>query len=348
MLVHPSDGCRPTVTLMKNLARLLLCAALLATAFAARAERTYNQAELDALLAPVALYPDGVLSNILVAASYPDDVREAAAWSRGNPQLRGDAALNLVQNLPWHPAVKALVAMPEVLARMDESPQWLSDLGEAYRVHGPYVMETVQSLRQRAQITGNLRSDDQQHVYYEGSNIVVAPAAPHVVYVRYYDPYVVYGPWWWPAFRPVVWRPFVPHVVVVHRPVYVHRPVVVHHYNRPVVVHQNKPPVVRGPVVVRPPVTHAQFRPETPQKRDNGAPSPARQEQIKADRERAKARAQQQGSQQQSHDRGHDRGRDSRPQSRPSSSEPKGLFAAPDRGQDNKGSKGNNNRGRRD
>ncbi|MEA3192708.1 MAG: hypothetical protein QOD26_1041, partial [Betaproteobacteria bacterium] len=139
---------------MKTLARILLSAALLATAFAARAERTFNQAELDALLAPVALYPDSVLSNILVAASYPDDVREAAAWSRGNPQLRGDEALQLVENLPWQPSVKALVAAPEVLARMDESPDWLHDLGEAYRVHGPYVMQTVQALRQRAQANG--------------------------------------------------------------------------------------------------------------------------------------------------------------------------------------------------
>ncbi len=95
---------------MKTVTRILLCAALLATAMLARAERTYNQAELDALLAPIALYPDTVLSNILVAASYPDDVREAAAWSRANPQLRGDDALRLVENLPWHPSVKALVA----------------------------------------------------------------------------------------------------------------------------------------------------------------------------------------------------------------------------------------------
>lgn len=241
---------------MKTLTRLLLCTALLATAMAARAERAYNQAELDALLAPVALYPDAVLSNILVAAGYPDDVREAAAWSRGNPQLRGDEALRQVENLPWHPSVKALVAMPEVLARMDESPTWLRDLGEAYRVRGPSVMETVQSLRQRAQASGNLRSDSEQRVYYEGSNIVVAPLYPNVVYVRYYDPFVVYGAWWWPAFRPIIWRPFAPRVVVINRPVYVQRP-----------------------VVVRPPVTRVQFRSEPEPRRYNGPPSPAIREQ---------------------------------------------------------------------
>jgi|SRR5881394_1746511 len=300
---------------MKTIARILLCAALLAAAFAARAERVFNQAELDALLAPVALYPDAVLSNILVAASYPDDVREAAAWSRGNPQLRGDDALRATDTLPWHPSVKALVAMPEVLVRMDESPNWLRDLSEAYRVHGPYVMDTVQSLRQRAQASGYLKSDSQQQVYYEGSNIVVAPVYPHVVYVRYYDPFVVYGAWWWPAYRPVVWRPFAPRVVVVNRPIYVNRPVYVH---RPVVV-QNRPPVVRGPVVVQhPPMTRTQFSPGPEPRRDNGGPSPAQREQQKYAREREKARAPQQGSNRVPEDR-------RQPIVRPQS-QPKGVF----------------------
>jgi hypothetical protein len=300
---------------MKTIARILLCAAMLATAFAARADRVFNQAELDALLAPVALYPDTVLSNILVAAGYPDDVREAAAWSRGNPQLRGDEALRAVESVPWHPSVKALVAMPEVLARMDESPTWLRDLGEAYRVHGPYVMDTVQSLRQRAQASGYLRSDSEQQVYYEGSNIVVAPAYPHLVYVRYYDPFVVYGAWWWPAYRPVVWRPFAPRVIVVNRPIYVNRPVYVH---RPVVV-QNRPPVVRGPVVVqRPPMTRTQFSPGPEPRRDNGGPSPAQREQQKYAREREKARAPQQGSNRVPEDR-------RQPIVRPQS-QPKGMF----------------------
>jgi hypothetical protein len=303
---------------MKTIARILLCAALLASAFAARADRVFNQAELDALLAPVALYPDTVLSNILVAAGYPDDVREAAAWSRGNPQLRGDEALRAVESGPWHPSVKALVAMPEVLARMDESPTWLSDLGEAYRVHGPYVMETVQQLRQRAQASGYLRSDNEQQVYYEGSNIVVAPAYPHLVYVRYYDPFVVYGAWWWPAYRPVVWRPFAPRVIVVNRPIYVNRPVVV---QRPYVQHPvyARPPVVRGPVVIQhPPMTRTQFSPGNDTRRDNGGPSPAAKEQQKYARDREKARAPQQGSNRVPEDR-------RQPIVRPQS-QPKGAF----------------------
>lgn len=275
---------------MKNLSRILLCAALLATAFVARAERTFNQAELDALLAPVALYPDSVLSNILVAASYPEDVREAAAWSRGNPQLRGDEALRAVETLPWQPSVKALAATPEALLRMDESPTWMRDLGDAYRVHGPYVMDTVQSLRRRAQASGNLYSDNQQRVYEDDGAIVVAPAAPNVVYVRYYDPYVVYGPWWWPAYRPVMWRPWPVYgafisigfvasradwhqrrVVVVNRPTYVVNRTVV---NRTVV---NRT-VVQHPVVVQ----HTAVRSTAA----SGASSPAVREQQHAYRER--------------------------------------------------------------
>jgi len=315
---------------MKTIARILLCAAMLATAFAARADRVFNQAELDALLAPVALYPDTVLSNILVAAGYPDDVREAAALSRGNPQLRGDEALRAVESVPWHPSVKALVAMPEVLARMDESPTWLRDLGEAYRVHGPYVMDTVQQLRQRAQASGYLRSDSEQQVYYEGSNIVVAPAYPHLVYVRYYDPFVVYGAWWWPAYRPVVWRPFAPRVIVVNRPVYVNRPVVQH----PVYA---RPPVVLGPVVVQHPVIRTQFSPGPAPSSNNGGPSPSERVQQNYQRDRDKARAPQQGSNRVPEDR-------RQPIVRPQN-QPQGKFAAPG-GQSQQRSHSNGNGGR--
>ena len=275
---------------MKTVIRILLSAALLATAFTARAERVFNQAELDALLAPVALYPDAVLSNVLVAAGYPDQVHEAAAWSRANPQLKGDDALRAAEYTPWQPAVRALVAFPDVLARMDESPQWLSDLGEAYRVHGPYVMDTVQSLRRRAQASGNLQSDAYTQVYDDGGAIAIAPVYPQYVYVRYYDPYVVYGPWWWPAYRPVFWRPWPVYGAFIsvgfvatradwrHRTVVVNRPVVV---NRQVIV--NRPAAVHGPVVVNRPVARTQF---------NGQPSPAAREQQRYTRERMQERAQ--------------------------------------------------------
>jgi hypothetical protein len=231
----------------------------------AHAQRVYNQAELDAMLAPIALQPDGVVSQILIATTYPEEVAAAASWSRANPHLRGDDALRAVQNEPWDPAVKALVAFPELLARMEESPQWVRDLGEAFVLQEPHVMDTVQALRRRAQASGNLASTDDYAVYSQGEAIVVQPRT-QVVYVRYYDPYVVYGPWWWPHYRPVYWRPWVArpvfvahgffysrpdwhhrHVRVVHRPVHVHR-----HHSHVAPGRWQKPVVVKPQVVVKP------------------------------------------------------------------------------------------------
>lgn len=195
---------------------LVLLAALAVWQLPAQAQqaRAYNQAELDALVAPIALYPDAVLSNILVASTYPDDVRQAAEWSRANAQLAGEDAVRAAEPMPWHPSVKALVAYPDLLARMYDSPQWVADLGTAFREYEPYVMDTVQSLRRRAELNGSLQSNDQYIVQQQGQDIAVYPAQPQVVYVPYYDPYVVYGTWWWPAYRPVYWRPWHPRPAV--------------------------------------------------------------------------------------------------------------------------------------
>jgi len=247
--------------------KILFCLILLTAPFDAPAQvRTFNQAELDALLAPVALYPDALLSQILVAATYPDQVAEAA---RGGQSSR------------WHPAVTALTAFPEVLARMAENPQWLRDLGEAYLGYEPYVMETVQQLRRRAEAAGNLQSDSQRQVVRQGETIVVQPVYPQVIYAPYYNPLVVFGTWWWTSYRPVVWHPWYarpvqvrwqvvvpPHrppqrpVHVVYRPPHqpVHRPV-----SLPAPRPQAAPVIVRPHVVVRPqsPVrTHVTVRPQ--------------------------------------------------------------------------------------
>ena len=196
---------------------LLLALCLLLPLAPAQAQsRLYSQPELDALLAPIALYPDPLLSQILTAAVYPDQVAQAADWSRRNPGVSGDDAVQMVQDQPWEPGVKALVAYPDVLARMGESPQWTSDLGNAFLGQQTQTMTTVQTLRQRAQASGYLRSDGEQQVYQQGPAIVVQPVYPQYVYVRYYDPLLVYGTWWWPAYRPVFWRPWAPCVVFVN------------------------------------------------------------------------------------------------------------------------------------
>ena len=236
-----------------------LAAVVIATP--AQAQKIYTQAELDALLAPIALQTDGVLSQVLMAATYPEDVAAAAAWSRAYPHLKGEAAVRAADHQPWDPSVRSLLAFPELLARMAESPEWLRDLGEAFLGQQAQVMDTVQGLRRRAQANGQLETSADTAVYQQGEAIVVQPRA-QVVYVRYYDPYVVYGPWWWgPHYRPVVWRAWSPyplffthgffysapdwhhrHVRVVHRPVYVHR------YHDHVVPGrwQHRPPVHRA------------------------------------------------------------------------------------------------------
>jgi hypothetical protein len=210
--------------------------------------RIYQQAELDALLAPIALHPDGLVSQILIAATYPEEVAAAARWSRANAYLRGDDAVRAVHGEPWDPSVKALVAFPDLLARMEESPQWLHDLGEAFLLQEAHVMATVQGLRRRAYAAGHLASTEHSVLYQQGEAIVVQPRT-QIVYVHYYDPYVVYGPWWWPHYRPVYWHPWTAppvflahgfffskpdwhrrHVRVVHRPVHVH-----HHHHTHVV-----------------------------------------------------------------------------------------------------------------
>src|SRR5688572_27105860 len=178
--------------------------------------RAFSQAELDALLAPVALYPDSVLSHILVAATRPEDLRQAAAWLRANPQLTGEQAVRAAEPIPWHPSVKALVAFPDLVARMDESPQWSADLATAFIEQEPYVMDTVQALRRRAQASGGLQSNEHYAVEDSGGSIAVYPAQPHYVYLPYYNPYVVYGSWWWHSYRPVYWHPWHPRHVHVH------------------------------------------------------------------------------------------------------------------------------------
>lgn len=204
--------------------RRLLLALLTAICLPAQAQQLYTQPELDALLAPIALYPDALLTQVLIAATYPEQVEAAAQLPQG---AAPDEA--------WDPNVKALLSFPEVLNRMAGSPQWTRDLGQAFLNQEPHVMDTVQGLRKRAQSNGKLQSNDQQRVYEEERAIVVEPRRPEVVYVPYYDPYVVYGSWWWPGYYPVVWRPWAVAPVFVSagfffaRPVWAHRHVVVNH-----------------------------------------------------------------------------------------------------------------------
>lgn len=167
----------------------------------------YSQAQLDQMLAPVALYPDALLSQILMASTYPVEVVQAARWSRANPGYRGEDAVRAVESMDWDPSIKSLVAFPQVLARMDERLEWTQSLGEAFLAQQEQVMDTVQNLRRRAVAAGNLYPDDHFRVTRDDAYIAIEPAYPGIIYVPYYNPVVVYGTWWWPAYPPVYWGP---------------------------------------------------------------------------------------------------------------------------------------------
>jgi hypothetical protein len=165
------------------------------------------QDQLDALLAPIALYPDQLLSQILMASTYPLEVVEAARFVQQNPGLKGNALDDALKTKNWDPSVQSLAAFPQVLTMMNDKLDWTQQLGDAFLANQQEVMDTAQSLRARARSAGNLRSTPQQRVIDEDSAIVIEPAQPDYVYVPVYNPLVIYGPWWAPAYRPWYWYP---------------------------------------------------------------------------------------------------------------------------------------------
>lgn len=165
----------------------------------------FSQPELDQMLAPIALYPDTVLSHVLIAATYPLEVVQAARWSRANPGLAGEYAVEAVEHMPWDPSVMALVAFPELLARMDADLVWTQRLGDAFLVQEYQVLDTIQYLRDEAYAAGHLRSNEYVRVVREPTYIYIEPAVTRVVYVPYYDPRVVYGSWRYSSYPPVFW-----------------------------------------------------------------------------------------------------------------------------------------------
>src|SRR6266853_2914070 len=149
--------------------------------------------QLQQLVAPIALYPDALVAQILAAATYPDQIVEADRWVQQHTELKGQQLGQEVDKQPWDPSVKALVEFPSVLANMDKNLSWTSSLGDAYVNQQQEVMNAVQAMRDRAQKAGNLKSTPQENVTEQGQTIVIAPADPQVVYVPEFDPWLVYG-----------------------------------------------------------------------------------------------------------------------------------------------------------
>jgi hypothetical protein len=167
----------------------------------------YSREELAQMLAPIALYPDALLSQVLMASTYPIEVIEADRWVKRNPTLKGEALDAALLDKDWDPSVEAVCHFPSVLALMSERISETTNLGNAFLAQEAEVMDTVQELRAKAYAQGNLTTTSEQKVIAQNGTIVIEPADPRVIYVPYYDPFYIYGPWWYPAYPPYYWGP---------------------------------------------------------------------------------------------------------------------------------------------
>src|ERR1700752_709225 len=161
--------------------------------------------ELQQLVAPMALYPDALVAQILAASTYPTEIIEADRWMQSHSDLKGEKLAKEVDKRPWDPSVKALAQFPSVLENMDKNLSWTSSLGDAYANDPQGVTDAVQTMRQQARSAGNLKTTEQENVTDQDGTIAIEPANPDVVYVPAYNPWLVYGapivayPGWYPV-----------------------------------------------------------------------------------------------------------------------------------------------------
>jgi hypothetical protein len=193
---------RPLIKSLAVFLALLLGAPLGVIAQSGGEEKTFKQEELDQMVAPIALYPDSLLTQILMASTYPLEVVQADRWAKQNKDMKGDALAKALEAQPWDPSVKSLVNFPQVLAMMSEKLDWTTKLGDAFLAQQKDVMGTIQKLRKKAQAEGNLKTTKEQVVKVEQETIIIEPANPQVIYVPAYNPTVVYGAWAYPAYPP--------------------------------------------------------------------------------------------------------------------------------------------------
>ena len=182
-------------------------------------QQALTRQQVQQLVAPIALYPDALLAQVLTASTYPLEVTLAARWAEKNPNLKGPALEEAMQKEPWDPSVKGLTSVPQVLAMMNDKLDWTQQLGEAFLAQPDDVQNAVQALRAKADEAGNLKSSKEQKVRrvaatpspgYVGppEYIVIEPVEPEYIYVPVYDPVVVYGVGYWPpAYAPFYWYP---------------------------------------------------------------------------------------------------------------------------------------------
>jgi hypothetical protein len=173
----------------------------------------FRKEELDQMLAPIALYPDSLIAQILMASTYPLEIVQAERWVEQNKMLTGDALSDALKEKSWDPSIKSLCHFPDVLFSMSDKLDQTSKLGDAFLSQNDDVMATIQQLRRKAETQGNLKTTKEQKVIHEEDAIRIEPAVRHVVYVPVYDPLYVYGPWWHSAYPPYYW--YYPHSVII-------------------------------------------------------------------------------------------------------------------------------------
>ncbi len=171
---------------------------------APRVAPIFRAEQLDQLLAPIALYPDALLAQILMAATYPLEIVKARRWFQDprHAALRGDALAAAIEAEGWDPSIEALMAFPQILRMMDVNLDWTEKLGDAFLAQQADVMDAIQRLRHQAAAAGKLWSNAQQRVTTEGQGIVIEPATPPLIYPPAYNPGAVYGPWPYPDYPP--------------------------------------------------------------------------------------------------------------------------------------------------
>ncbi|GAA0819119.1 DUF3300 domain-containing protein [Colwellia asteriadis] len=170
----------------------------------------YSEAELAQMLAPIALYPDSLLTHMLIAATYPLEVVQAQRWLiKQTEQLGSYSATEILDNAEdqdWDPSVKALLPFANVLERLNSDLNWTEQLGDAFLFDEEAVLQSIQTLRKQAQVAGHLANMENMQVSYDNSAIIIEPNKPEIIYVPYYDPRVVYGHWRWGHYPPVYWN----------------------------------------------------------------------------------------------------------------------------------------------
>ncbi|MDD2900623.1 MAG: DUF3300 domain-containing protein [Desulfuromonadaceae bacterium] len=164
--------------------------------------QTFNEEQLAQLLAPIALYPDELIAQVLLASTYPLEIVMADRWVQQNKDLQGQELADALEQETWDPSVKALVNFPTVLGMLSQKLDLTTKLGDAFLEQKEDVMDTIQELRRKAADAGNLKSTREQKVVVEEDAITIEPADSRVIYVPTYDPFIVYGPWWYPAYPP--------------------------------------------------------------------------------------------------------------------------------------------------